>query len=146
MWDSVIPKLAYPELYSFAKNKNLSLQKAIALQSQLHRIFHIPLSNEAFTQYVELQGIILNLQPSGAKDKWVYIWGTSEFSCSKAYKQLKGHREIHPVFGWLWKFFANLNTKFSFGSSYKTSSVEEKYYTEGIWSWKTTIVLSVMQV
>ena len=28
---------------------------------------------------------------SDGKDRWEYIWGTGYFSCSKAYKHLKGH-------------------------------------------------------
>lgn len=69
MWNGLIPKIAYPELYSFAKNKNITLQRAISLQPQLHRIFHIPLYDEAFTQYVKLQSITSDLQASDENDK-----------------------------------------------------------------------------
>jgi len=31
------------------------------------------------------------LLSSDGKDRWEYIWGTGYFSCSKAYKHLKGH-------------------------------------------------------
>jgi hypothetical protein len=62
MWDEVLPKITFPELYSFVRNKSITLQKAKSLQDQLHSIFHLPLSEEAFVQFLELQGLLLNLQ------------------------------------------------------------------------------------
>jgi len=59
--------------FSFAMNKSLSLQKVKSLGPQFHRIFHIPLSDEAFVQYEEFQNIISNLPSSDGKDRWEYI-------------------------------------------------------------------------
>jgi hypothetical protein len=39
-------------------------------------------------QYVELQDLIAQIPLSEENDKWVYIWWTGNFSCSKAYKHL----------------------------------------------------------
>jgi hypothetical protein len=114
MWDDILPKLNFPELFSFARNKSITLQKAVSLQAQLHRIFHIPLSEEAFTQYVELQGILSNLPRTDDKDRWEYIWGSGTFSCPKAYKHLKGQMDIHPAFNWLWNSSCQLKHKIFF--------------------------------
>ena len=36
-------------------------------------------------------------------DSWTYIWGSSQFSSSKAYKLLTGHTQVDPTFKRLWK-------------------------------------------
>jgi len=41
-----IPQLAYPELFSFAKNKAISVAEAKSL-GNFHDLFHLPLSEEA---------------------------------------------------------------------------------------------------
>lgn len=79
------------------------MHKAIQMRAQFHRIFHIPLSEEAFVQYVELLNLISEMPHSNDSDRWEYIWGTGTFSCTNAHKHLKGQRKIHPAFNWLWK-------------------------------------------
>ena len=49
-----IPQLAYPELFSFAKNKAISVAEAKSL-GNFHDLFHLPLSEEAYNQYLILQ-------------------------------------------------------------------------------------------
>jgi hypothetical protein len=51
----------------------MSLQKA-RLLLQLHRIFHNPLADEAFTQLMQLQNLLTNLPMSEENDQWSYIW------------------------------------------------------------------------
>lgn len=34
---------------------------------------------------------------------WTYIWGSNVFSSRKAYKQLSGQANVHPVYKWIWK-------------------------------------------
>jgi hypothetical protein len=99
LWNGIVPKLRFPELFSFARNKCTWLQK-VRMFPQLHRIFHIPLSDEAFPQFVQLQNLLSNLPLSEENDQWAYIWGTS-FSCSKAYKHMKGHIEVHAAYNWI---------------------------------------------
>ena len=96
-----------------------------SLGPQFHRIFHIPLSDEAFVQYMEFQNIISNLPSSDGKDRWEYIWGTGYF-CSKAYKHLKGHMEIHPAFRWLWKSVCQLKHKIFFWLLMQDKLIEHK--------------------
>jgi hypothetical protein len=109
MWNGLLLKLRFPELYSFARNKNISLRKARSLP-HLDNIFHIPLSDEAFNQYIDLQSLLLNLADSTDNGIWTYIWG-QHYSCSRAYRHLKGHFETHPSYKWLWKSCCQLKHK-----------------------------------
>lgn len=43
------------------------------------------------------------LHPSELNDIWSYIWGSTQFSSSKAYKCLTGHSQAEPIFKLLWK-------------------------------------------
>ena len=45
---------------------------------------------------------------------WSYIWGTNQFSASKAYLKLTGHRQIHPVYNWTWKSKCQMKHKVFF--------------------------------
>jgi hypothetical protein len=57
-WNGRILKFSFPELYSFIKNQNLTLEQT--LQSNLGDLFHLPLSQQAYDQFLtdELQSII----------------------------------------------------------------------------------------
>jgi hypothetical protein len=92
---------AYPELFSYARAQHISLNVA-ASTAPLQNLFHLPLSNEAYVQFHELSVILHNLQLSQANDVWSYIWGSSNFSSSKAYKHLIGQRHMHRSYKWLW--------------------------------------------
>jgi hypothetical protein len=37
--------------------------------------FNLPLSVEAFEQFLILDQVAHNFQPTDAKDEWTYIWG-----------------------------------------------------------------------
>lgn len=109
MWNGILPRFSFLELYSFTRNKCMSLQKA-RLLLQLHRIFHNPLADEAFTQLMQLQNLLTNLPMSEENDQWSYIWGPN-FSCSKAYKHMKGYSEVHAAYSWIWKSCCQLKHK-----------------------------------
>lgn len=49
-------KLEYPELYSFAKNKWISVY-TLYLQQPITDLFNLPLSTEAFTQLQSVESI-----------------------------------------------------------------------------------------
>jgi hypothetical protein len=106
LWDDFrngqVRKLQFPELHSFAKNKSISLSKAHGTAA-LHDLFSLPLSVEAYTQFRELQFEFSDLVLNNLNDNWTYIWGSSQFSSSKAYKTLSGHSQVEPIFRWLWK-------------------------------------------
>jgi hypothetical protein len=100
LWLGQIPKHAFPELYSFAKNPNMTVEATKASQSLIQN-FHLALSTEAYQQFVQLEDTVNNFHPSGISDTWSYIWGSQIFSCAKAYKQLSSSASVHPVFSWI---------------------------------------------
>jgi hypothetical protein len=67
----------FPRLYSFVKNKNISVMDSLAAQN-LDELFHLPLSEEAFLELQQLQDMLVNLSydPS-VTDSWVFIWSNS---------------------------------------------------------------------
>ena len=102
VWNDQVRRIQYPELHSFAKNKRISLSTAHDTD-YFHDLFHLPLSIEAYNQMQELQVELSDLTLDNVNDSWTYIWGSSHFSSSKAYKILTGHSQIDPIFKWLWK-------------------------------------------
>ena len=82
--------------------QNISVQSArVALQ--LQSLFHLPLSVEAFDQYQAFTSIVKTVRDTQDADIWTYVWGSSLLCSRNAYKHLIGHKQIHPVFRWLWK-------------------------------------------
>ena len=55
IWEGQVCAQAYPELFSFAKLENLSVQKALSTTS-IVQLFHLPLSSEAYSQLLLLCG------------------------------------------------------------------------------------------
>jgi hypothetical protein len=53
LWGSLVPCQAFPELFSFAKRKSISVQKAKEIES-LEQPFHLPLSTQDFQQLNDL--------------------------------------------------------------------------------------------
>jgi hypothetical protein len=52
---------------------------------------------------MQLEAMIQQHHSPNSTDKWSYIWNSNQFSVKKAYRQLKGHISLHPVYKWLWK-------------------------------------------
>lgn len=96
-------KMRFPELHSFSKNNRISVDKAVA-HNQLNKLFHIPMSAQAFSQLQVMMNLLENLNLDNESDLWSYAWG-SIFSASKAYKRMIGDPQVRPVFGWLWKTY-----------------------------------------
>lgn len=102
IWKDTIPTLAFPELFSFTSNKSITVAEAKTLDS-LQSIFHLPLSEQAYHQFLCLQQLLENVQPTKDKDVWGFIWGSNQFSSSKIYKHLSGHSHVHAAHRWIWK-------------------------------------------
>jgi hypothetical protein len=101
-WHTPILDQAFPELMSFAKNKNITIFKAKEALS-LNELFNLPLSEEAFNQLLELAQILEDLPSLDQDDIWTYDWATPFYIPMKAYVCLIGSRTVHPAFHWLWK-------------------------------------------
>lgn len=58
----------FPELFSFAKNKQIIFAKGYA-QAPLHNLFHLPLSQQAHNQLLLLQNMLEEIDISGGLNK-----------------------------------------------------------------------------
>lgn len=102
LWAGKVPRMAFPELFSFSKRRNISIKHVASLQ-ELQQLFHLPLTEIAFSQLVELAQDLEDTIFSNEMDVWSYIWGSLQFSSSNAYRHLLGTRDVHPVFQWIWR-------------------------------------------
>jgi hypothetical protein len=90
-WNDQLLKTALPELYSFAKNQNLTVAKWFSQQQAL-ALFNLPLSAEAFQQFQILEDLKNGLHIVDQNDIWKTIWGT--FLVSKMYKKLNQRDQV----------------------------------------------------
>jgi hypothetical protein len=67
LWDGHILQQAFPELASYSKNVNISVKDMKSVGTPVSH-FHLPLSTEAYDQFVQLTAIIQNLQLSQQPD------------------------------------------------------------------------------
>lgn len=91
-----MPRQSFPELFSFAKNKSMTIQAAKQMDNLMDH-FHLPLSGQAFGQLLLLLEALENSANQTEPDIWSYIWGSALFTSSKAYKHLCGTGLFTPV-------------------------------------------------
>jgi hypothetical protein len=82
LWNRGIPTQQYPELFSFACNTKLSIEE-VKQQEHLFQIFQLPLSKQAYEQYLELNEAWDQITINNSKDRWRYIWGSNIYSTKK---------------------------------------------------------------
>jgi hypothetical protein len=100
-WDGICKSAQYPELWSFASCKDITIQQARLAAS--HEMFHTPLSAETFVQFQALNGRLVNLPHNNQRDKWLCSASSSLLSSQKIYSHLMANQWTHPIFTWLWK-------------------------------------------
>jgi hypothetical protein len=54
MWNSRVRSLHSPELFSYMTQQNITMQEAKEMEN-LYNIFQLPMSDEAFLQYLHLR-------------------------------------------------------------------------------------------
>jgi len=74
-WNGQTLASDFTELLSFAKDKDISFQKAESITPFIQN-FNLPLSTQAFLQFHELDCTMNNLEPNSDKDIWSYVWGS----------------------------------------------------------------------
>jgi hypothetical protein len=72
LWNKGIPTQQYPELFSFACNTKLSIKEA-KQKEHLLEMFQLPLSVQAYEQYLELNEAWGQITVTNAKDTWKLI-------------------------------------------------------------------------
>lgn len=102
VWNDLSPMTAFPCLFSFAKNKECSVQTFLG-NTAMEDNFHTPLSLQAAQEYETFIVIIDQMMASREdSDRWIYPWGNSKFSSLKFYKLNFGSIEP-PPFMWIWQ-------------------------------------------
>jgi hypothetical protein len=69
--DSVL-KLSFLELFSFAKNKTITVAEANSTEN-IQNLFHLPISEGAYPQFLQLQQLLVSVQQTEEKDMWSFI-------------------------------------------------------------------------
>jgi hypothetical protein len=77
--------------------------------------FHLPLSEEAFGELLQLQTILHYVGFSEENDQWLPFSSSSVFKVSKAYKMVIGTHIVNPAIKWLWKTCCQYKHKVFFG-------------------------------
>jgi hypothetical protein len=101
-------------MLSFAKNTNVSVSKVLQMDF-LQDLFHLPLSQQAYAEFEELENLCENAQAEVQQhlpDNWSYIWGSDTFSTTKAYNLLIGVQQTPVFFTWIWKSSCQQKHKF----------------------------------
>ena len=116
LWENQVCAQVYPELFSFTKVKNVTIQKVLS-PIPIDHLFHLSLSSEAYSQLLLLNEKLDSLQLTTSHDTWNYIWGSPLYSSSKAYKQLTGQASVPRLINGFGRIAVNTNTKSFFGYS-----------------------------
>jgi hypothetical protein len=61
------------------------------------------LSEEAFSELLQLQAILFNFPSNMDDDTWLAFNSATSFKVSKAYQHIVGTRDVCSLFKWLWK-------------------------------------------
>jgi hypothetical protein len=96
---------SFPHLYSFAKNKEITLQQVKHLNlDELYDQFQLPLSIIAVQQINDLHIAISSIiDSSNSHDKWNLTIGGNKFSTRNVYMDLIKEPPAPKPFKWIWK-------------------------------------------
>jgi hypothetical protein len=83
-----------PTYFLLSDDENISLH-LVMIQDSLQDIFNLPLIEESFEQFCEIDIPIQSIQQTNVVDKWSYIWGNDRYSPCKAYKHVIGTPSVH---------------------------------------------------
>lgn len=103
-WRAQILQLEFPECYSFAKNKDISVSKAMS-SADVTNLFNLLVSQIVFDQMQQIQLMMEATHMQNDNDCWTYSGGSAKFSSSRIYKTMIGHRQPDSTIRWLWKSF-----------------------------------------
>jgi hypothetical protein len=104
-WTDTMLLESFPQLYSFAKNKDITLQQVKYLNlDELYDHFQLPLSLVAVEQINDLHIAISSIMDSNnTYDKWTLTVGENNFSTKKVYAALVKAPPAPKPFKWIWK-------------------------------------------
>ena len=80
LWSSEVFSLKYPLLYRSARDHHLSV-KSVMITEDLNTLFALPLSEQAYVQFQNLQAELLTITyEKGRADSWSFLWGSHVYS------------------------------------------------------------------
>lgn len=110
-WDMSVFSQEYPRLASFALNADASV-KEIMQAENLDDIFFLPLSQQAYAEFVDLQNRLQNLPyDDTATDRWSPVWG-NRYTSQRFYQHVFQEVDAHPIFKIMWKSRCTARIKF----------------------------------
>lgn len=112
-WSQHVLSEQYPRLVTFAKNTRASVRHLLQ-EENLQDSFDLPLSQEAFTEFEDLQQQLQNLDLSQLNnaDVWLYTWGGMAYSSRKLNKLAFNDVGAHSAYKWIWKAQCTPRIKF----------------------------------
>jgi hypothetical protein len=102
VWTDQILNAKWPHLFSLAKQHHITVKQALEVPDEAE-LFHLPLSAEAYSEFLEFQILRTSVSLQNQHDSWLVFDNNSKFNVSKAYKHLMGEHETIPAIKWLWK-------------------------------------------
>jgi hypothetical protein len=103
-WYDLILKEKFPHLFSFAKDKMMTVKDArnIAM-GNIYDLFNIPLSNIASQQCNEFGQILMSVRhDENSRDQWKLTQNGKSYSTKKVYNALSNHPLAPLPFKWIW--------------------------------------------
>lgn len=82
LWLNKVHRIHYPQLFSFAKNTDISLHLVYNAED-LEDFLHLPLLPLAVSQLLEVAHVLASSPATEDKDIWTYIWGAPFFPPTK---------------------------------------------------------------
>ena len=79
LWSDGVLSSIFPRLFSYASNPNVSVKQILEAED-LESVFSLPLSAQAFDEYLLIQDYlsIYNYDLQGT-DQWSFIWGSQQY-------------------------------------------------------------------
>lgn len=102
IWSDQALQLRLPHLYTFAHKDSISISEAKLLDN-LADHFQLPLSEEAYDEFLLLQDLLDDLPISGEPDQWLAFGNATVFNVSRTYKIAIGQHITCPALKWIWK-------------------------------------------
>ena len=109
LWNNKVRDLVYHRIYSFARNSNLSV--LMFSTSDLPQLFALPLSEQAFQEYLAMSAADNLEHLNDESDRWTYVWGNGIFSSHKIYAMNFSHVHVPVYTKWIWKSSCTMKVK-----------------------------------
>jgi hypothetical protein len=91
-WDENCMQHKFRHLLTYTRNHLMTVDEVIHIEF-LEDLFHLPLSQQAFSKFEQMEIICQNARAKihkGNSNMWSYIWGSNTFTAKNAYNTMIG--------------------------------------------------------